>query len=282
MIKVVTDTLSDIPQDVADEYRIPLIPVYVVFGQETFRERFDLSSEEFCRRLVSSPQHPTTSQPSVGDFLRFYQDALADDPDATILSIHLASTLSGTIESARQAAAQLKADIHIFDTLSGSLAEGLMVVEAARLARTSHSLEAILARLAAMRDGMQLYLTPETLGYLAKGGRIGRAAHLVGTMLDIKPLLRLRGGIIEPYERHRTRRRVVTSLRDLVLRSARGKPGLHLAVGHFAAEEEARRLADELLAELEPESFLFGSIGAAIGAHLGPGTLGAGWWLPAE
>lgn len=282
MIKIITDTLSDLPQDLLDANHVALIPLYVHFGQEAYRDRIDLSSDGFFRRLASSPTLPTTSSPSVGDFQVAYRSLLADDPKATILSIHFASTLSGTINSARQAADLLPdTNIHIFDTMSGSLAEGLMVLEAARMAHEDATLNAILARLSAMRDGMQLLLTPSTLDYIAKGGRIGRAEHLVGTLLDIKPILRLKNGIVESGERFRTHKRAVIALRDKAIAGARGKPGLQLAVAHGSDEEWYQWLADELRTALKPDVFLSGDIAATIGTHLGPGIVGTGWWAPA-
>jgi DegV family protein with EDD domain len=281
MIRIVTDTLSDLPQAIVDTYKIVLVPLYVHFGQESFRDRIDLSGDAFYQRLASSTVLPTTSGPSVGDFLQAYQSVLADEPKATILSIHFASTLSSTFSTARQAANLFeKARIHIFDTLSGSLAQGMMVLEAARMAIEGAAVDAILARLGAMRERMQLLLTPTTLDYLAKGGRIGRAAHLVGTLLDIKPVLRLKDGIVEPCERHRTHKRAVTALRDMVLKEVGDKTGLHLAVGHGRDQEAYQWLTDELRTMLKPEVFLSGSITAAFGTHLGPGIVGAGWWAP--
>ncbi|MBN1310965.1 MAG: DegV family protein [Anaerolineae bacterium] len=281
MIKIVTDTLSDLPQEIVDQYNICLIPLHINFGQEVYRDRFDISGDEFFRRLASAPQLPTTSSPSVGDFLLAYQSILADDPETIILSIHIAGTLSGTITSARQAVNQLTgANIHIFDTLSGSLGEGLMVQEAGRMALEDAPLDDILSRLAAMRAQMQMLITPSSLDYLAKGGRIGRAAHLVGTLLDIKPVLRLTGGIFEPIKQLRTHKRAVAALRDLAIEDARGKPGLHLAVGHGEDEEAYQWLAGELLTALQPEMLLRGGIGAVIGTHLGPGVAGTAWWFP--
>lgn len=282
MITILTDSLSDLSREIMDTYHITQVPLYVHFGQEAFRDRVDLSGDEFYRRLTSSPRLPTTSSPSVGDFQQAYQRILADNPETTILSIHVASTISGTISSARQAANLLSgANIHIFDTLSGSLAEGLMVLEAARMASEDAALDAILDRLAAMREGMQLLLTPSTLDYIAKGGRIGRAAHLVGTMLDIKPILRFKDGVVEPCGRHRTHKRAVAAMRDMAIKEAGGKSRLHLAVAHGCDEEAYQWLTDELRTALKPDVFLSGGISAAFGTHLGPGIVGTGWWAPA-
>jgi DegV family protein with EDD domain len=281
MIRIIADTLSDLPQEIVDAYNISLIPLHIHFGQEVYRDRIDLDGNEFFTRLASAPKLPTTSSPSVGDFLSAYRSLLADDPEATILSIHIASTLSGTVASAHQAVSQLtNANIHIFDTLSGSLAEGLMVQEAARMASEGASLDDILSQLSAMRAHMQMLITPSSLDYLAKGGRIGRAAHLVGTLLDIKPVLRLKGGVFEPIKQLRTHKRAVTALRDLAIEDAGGKSGLHLAIGHGQDKEAYQWLAEELQAILQPEILLCGGIGAAIGTHLGPGVTGTAWWFP--
>lgn len=281
MIRIVTDTMSDIPQEVVNKYNIALIPAYVNFPDESFRDRFDLTSSEFYKRLVAADVLPTTGQPSVRDFEVLYRRLLAETPEATILSVHLSAALSGTIESGRQAANMLpEADIQIFDTRSLSLGEGLMVREAAHMAHEDAPLEAILKRLTDMRDNIQIYYTLDTLDYLVKGGRIGRAARLMGTLLDMKPILTLDKGAIEAHSRTRTRERAIGTLRDLALDAGRGKRGIHIGVMHSTCEEDARRLADELRAELEPDVLLITEIGPSIGTHVGPGTLGACWYIP--
>ena len=281
MIRVVTDTMSDLPQTVVDRYNISLIPAYVTFSGGTIRDRFDMSPTEFYKRLVSAADLPVTNQPSVRDFESLYRRLLTDTPDATILSIHISLALSGTIESGRQAAALMEnSDIRIFDTQSISLGQGLMVREAALMAQEGAEIEAILKRMEDMRRKSRSYWTLDTLEYLAKGGRIGRAARLMGNLLDMKPILTLESGAIEAHSRTRTRARAIDELRDLVLQAGKDSQGLHVGVMHSQSEEEALQLSEELRTELEPDVLLYSETGPAIGTHVGPGMLGVCWYAP--
>lgn len=279
MIRVVTDTDANLPQSVLDEYKIAAVPIHIIFGEEVLRERVDFSDAEAFARMSAAPELPTTSQPAPGDFKETYEAILTGSPDDTILSIHVSGKMSGTIESARQAADLFPdADIRLFDTLSASLGQGLMVVEAARLARSGAKIDAILERLAIMRDRMNVLFVLNTLEYLARGGRIGRASHLMGNMLDIKPLLTLEEGVIDAHSRQRTWKRAVASIKALVLEQEQGASGpLHMGIIHAVSEDEARALAGDLYAELSPAVSLFGEIGPGLGVHTGPGALGVCW-----
>ncbi len=173
MIKIATDSVANLPADVVQTFGIAVIPTYVSFGGETLRDGVDITPAQFYQRLAASAQLPVTTQPSVDDFEQFYRRLLEENPGATILSLHLSRLFSGIIASAEQAAARLpQADIRIFDTRSVSLGQGLMAREAAAMAEAGASIETILQRLEAMRDGMQFYAAMDTLDYLAKGGRI--------------------------------------------------------------------------------------------------------------
>lgn len=283
MIQVVTDSVAHLPQDVVDEYGVTVIPAYVTFGAEALRDGVDLTPSEFYQRLVSSPELPSTAQPSVADFVALYRRLLADDPSATILSVHISGVLSGVIESARQAAMALPdADIRLFDTRSAGAGHGLMVREAARMAREGKDIDAILKRLADMRDGMRLFFTLDTLTYLAKGGRIGRAARLLGTLLDAKPILSLSGGIVDVYGRRRGRLQAINALRDMVIESAReyGRHGLQVGVMHADCEADARQLAEEIEQAVQPEVLLIGDIAPSLGVYIGPRAVGVAWYVP--
>ncbi|HOA24102.1 MAG: DegV family protein [Aggregatilineales bacterium] len=282
MIKIITDTTAGLPPEELEKYGIPMVPQYVHFGDEAVRDVFDIGTEEFYRRQAAASELPKTSAPSVGDFLVVFEEILSEHPDATVLCIHPSAEVSGTIRSARPAAAQIKekypqADIRIFDTRSVSLGLGLAVLEAARMVEQGATADDVLKRLAFMRDNMQVYFVVGTLEYLAKGGRIGRASHLVGSLLDIKPILTLVDGTVESYAKARTRKRAIAMLRDMALEGAKGKPGVRLGVAHALCEDEARELADLLCAELSPEVFLFSDVGPSIGVHAGPHTLAVGW-----
>jgi len=280
-IKIVTDTTVWLPEEVFQKYNIINVSQYVVFGEESLRDYIDISPTEFYRRQAASKELPKTSAPTVGDFHVIYRDILTVYPDATILSIHPSSAVSGTARSALPAAANFpNADIHVYDTRSISVGLGLMVYQAARMAHTGATIEPILAQLEVMRNATQFFFLVDTLDYLAKGGRIGRAAHLFGTLLDIKPLLALRDGVVEDYARYRTHKRALAALVDMVIQECQGKEGLQLGIVHGDREEEAQEMANQILAELNPEVYFFGELGPAIGVHVGPGALGVSWFAP--
>lgn len=282
MLKIITDTTAGLPRHILDKYDIPLVPQYVHFGDEAVRDTFDIDAAEFYKRQAAAADLPKTSAPSVGEFLTLFQDIFSKDPAATVLCIHPSTEISGTVRSAMPAAAQIKeqypqADIRIFDTRSVSIGLGLAVMEAAQMARNGADADAILKRLEYMRDNTEIYFVVSTLEYLAKGGRIGRASHLVGTLLDIKPILALVDGVVESHARARTRTRSLAELRSITLGAAKGKPGLRLGVAHAICEGEARQLADDLCVDLDPEVFLFADLGPSIGVHVGPQALAVGW-----
>lgn len=280
-IKIVTDTTVWLPRDVFEEHSIVNVPQYVIFGEESLRDYIDISPTEFYRRQAASIELPKTSAPTVGDFLSVYRHLLGQYPGATILSIHPSSAVSGTVRSALPAAAEFKdADIRIFDTRSISVGLGLMVHEAARMVQSGATADDIMKRLEVMRDKTQVFFLVDTLDYLAKGGRIGRAAHLIGSLLDIKPLLTLRDGVVGDYAKYRTHKRALAAMVEMAIQECQGKAGLQLGIIHGMREEEAQEMANQLLAVLDPEVYLFGEAGPAIGVHAGPGVLGIIWFTP--
>nr|MBN1228193.1 DegV family protein [Anaerolineae bacterium] len=279
MIRIVTDSDANMPQAVLDDYNIPFAPIQIIFGDEVLNERVDLTDEEAYDRITSSPTFPTTSQPSVGAFKTIFDQILAETPDATILSVNISGAMSGTVESARQAAALLPdADIHIFDTLSASLGQGLMVRQAADMARNGQPLEEILKTLEIMRDNMKVLFVLNTLDYLARGGRIGKASHLMGTLLDFKPILTLENGVIGAHSRQRTWGKAVASLKELVAAmTPEGDGPVHMGIVHALSETKALELMKDLESSLHPEVLMFGSVGPGLGVHTGPGALGVCW-----
>ena len=284
MIRIVTDTDSNMPQHVVDEYDIALAPIHILFGDEIVREHFEISPAEAYERMAAVEELPKTSQPPIGEFKAIYERLLADDPHTTIISLHISEGVSGTMGSARQAAAMLpEADIRVFDTRTASLGQGLMARQAAELARQGVDAEDIMAQLAQMRDNVQVYFVVKTLDFLAKGGRIGWASHLMGSVLAIKPLLTVTDGVIDAHSRFRTWKQALGGLRDLVLAdvpplSERDpRDSLHLGVVHAVNAEEAQPLLDDLAAAIEPQVTVLGEIGPGLGVHVGPGTIGVCW-----
>ncbi len=279
MIRIVTDSDSNLPSDICDDLGIIMVPILIIFGEETYREYVDITIDESYDRMRSGVL-PTTSQPSVGDFSEVYDRILRDDPAATILSIHVSGPMSGTCESARLAAKMLPdADIRIFDTRLASLGEGMMAREAAIMARQGADIDSILARLAVMRDNAGAFFFVKTLDYLVRGGRIGRASGLVGSMLGIKPVLTVTEGVVAPHSKFRTWRRALVGMEELVEEGVRQGPKgkVHLAVMHCQNENDADFIADRLRKSLDPDVFLVNAIGPGLGAHLGEGTLGVCW-----
>jgi DegV family protein with EDD domain len=277
VIKIVTDSGSGITPETAQQYGILVVPLYVHFGTETFRDGVDIQLPEFLSRLQSFPQLPTTSQPSAGDFLEVYKSLTADGSE--VISIHLSAKLSGTVASACTAQEMLpEARIHVVDSKFISASQAMMVVEAARMAAAGQSTEAILARLDQFIAGSHLYFVVDTLEYLQKGGRIGKAAALLGTALQMKPILMLQDGIVEAKERVRTKNKAVMRLRELAVQETAGRSCRHLGVLHAAALEEARQLGDELVAQLMPAETIMDEVGPVIATHTGPGVVGVAFY----
>lgn len=281
MIRVVTDTGANLPDRMIDEFRIAIATGHIIFGDEMILEYPNLKAEEFYRRLAASSQLPVTRDSGVNYFKSFYEQILSQTPGATILSVHVAESLATTITAARQAAALLPAArILLFDTRSVSFGEGLIVWEAARMARDNAPVADILARLRDMRDKVELYLVVDTLTYLAKGGRVGPAARLAGGLLDVKPILTIKDGQVQSYTQYRTRARALAELEQIALAKCSGKSGLRMGVMHAVCEADARQLADSLQRRLSPEALAITEIGPAVGSHTGPGAIGIVWYAP--
>ncbi len=277
MIKIVTDSASGIPPQVAQQYGISAIPLYVHFGNEMFRDGVDIQLPEFLSRLKSAPQLPTTSQPSAGDFMELYKSLTADG--SQVISIHLSSKLSGTVASAHAAREMLPgASIHVVDSMFISAAESTMAIEAARMAAAGRDAPTILARLNDLIAGFRLYFAVDTLEYLQKGGRIGRAAALLGTALQMKPLLALEDGIVEAKERIRTKSKAVARMRELAAQEIAGRSCRYLAVLHAAAPEEAHQLMADLESQLKPVETMMAEVGPVIATHTGPGVVGTAFY----
>jgi len=273
VIKIVTDSGSGITPEVARQYDITVIPLYVHFGNETFREGVDLQLPEFLSRLKSAPKLPTTSQPSAGDFLQVYTLLTADRSE--VISIHLSAKLSGTVASACMAKEMLpNARIHVVDTQFITAAQMFMVIEAARMAAAGKSSDEILVRLNQFIAGFHIYFAVDTLEYLQKGGRIGKAAALLGTALQMKPLLTLEDGIVDAKERIRTKNRALVRIHELAVQEIAGRSCRFLGVLHAAAHDEACQLQNHLVSRLSPAETMLSEVGPVIATHTGPGLVG--------
>lgn len=277
-IAFVTDSTAGIPADQVKKYNFTVVPLQVIFGTEAFRDGVDLTQDQFFERLKASKTLPTTSQPSVGDFEAAYKKQL-DDPEVdSIISVHLSARLpSGTYSNAVQAAERLSAGsgkkITVLDTHQVWLAEGLMVINGARAAQEGKSHDEIVKMIEGMRERTKILVLVDTLEYLQRGGRIGGAQALLGGLLNIKPILHVEGGRVEPLERVRTRRKAMERLVELGAEATKGKP-CQVCVGHAQAAEDAKTLAKMVREKLNVTEEFTNDLGPVISTHTGPGVLG--------
>ena len=269
-VKVVTDSASDIPPTMAKELGITIVPCSVHFGWRTYRDGVDLSSDEFFAELAKSPVLPTTSQPSVGLFEEAYRRLTKETEQ--IISIHLPEKLSATINSARLAAQALsEVEIAIVDSGQVSMSQGWLAIIAARAARQGKSLADIVALVRDAIPRLRLVAMLDTLEYIRRGGRIGRVAAMLGTLLKVKPLVQFLNGEALPLENARTRRGALRRLAEIAADMA---PFEELAIMHANAPAVAQELAG-MLAHLHPlERIVVSQVGAILGTHVGPGAVG--------
>jgi DegV family protein with EDD domain len=271
---VVTDSTCDIPEQLVEDLGITVVPQYVRFGEVVFRDGVDITKDEFYQRLRSSPPYPTTSQPSPQDFFKVFQEKISGADG--ILCIVESCNLSGTYQSALVAAKKMMPDgcpIRVVDSRSVSLGLGLLVIEAARLARTGLSLAELTARIETMKSQIRLRGFFDTLKYLAMGGRIGKGKALLGSVLDVKPLLTLKDGEILPVGQVRSRAKAIEKLFEFVSQS---KEINDLCLVYSTTPDDARGLADRLGAVFPRERIIISQLGATVGAHAGPGILFVG------
>lgn len=277
-IRIVSDTSTGLPADVLAQYQIRQTAQIVHFGEETLRSGVDITSAAFFARLSTATELPKTSAPTLGDFIDVYTQVLEETPNATILSIHPSAEVSGSVRSALVAAAEFPgADIRVIDTRFISTPLGLMVWQAGRMVADGAGATDVEAFIAHASQTAKVYFVVNTLEYLAKGGRIGRASHLMGAVLDIKPILTMEEGVISSHSRVRTRKKSLQVLREMALEGAGKLKRLHLGMGHAVCADEAQALWSGLVAELQPEATLFGEITPEVGVHTGPGLVAVAW-----
>lgn len=270
-VKVVTDSTADLPPEIVQELDITVVPLQVIFGETAYRDGVDMTSEEFFRRLPEAAELPRTSQPSPGDFQQVYE-RLAEQTDC-ILSVHLSSGFSGTAETARQAARALagRCTIEIIDSTTVSMALGFVVIAAARAAGAGAGLDACADAARSVLRRQRLVVALDTLEYLRRGGRIGRAQAFLGGLLRLKPILTVRDGEAYPLARVRTRKKALEEVLRVCLE---GGVVEQAAVMYATNPDEACLLEEEIRRRCPAASVRFGRIGPVIGVHGGPGLIG--------
>jgi DegV family protein with EDD domain len=269
-IKVVTDSAADLPSELAQELGITLVPIYVRFGEEVYRDGVNITEDEFYQRLEHTTVHPSTVQPGPQDFLEVYQK-LSPSADA-IVSIHLSGKLSGTCNSALMAKDMLEGGcpIEVVDSQAVSMGLGLIVIAAAAMANAGESLDKIVATVKQTIPKIRLLALFDTLKYLLLGGRIGKAKALLGSILNVKPMLTLKDGEVVPAGQVRTRAKGI----DKLLEFGENAQNIQdLAVVHSTTPEEAQNLAKLLGSKFDRKQIKIARVGPGLGVHMGPGAL---------
>lgn len=278
-VGVVTDSTCDIsPQELAD-MGVRLVPLKVMIGDETFLDWVELEPEEFYQRLGSSPVLPKTSQPTPAEFSAVYEDLAAQGCES-IVSVHLTSALSGTVSSATIAAETAPVPVHVIDTHKVTQAFALVVRATAEAADSGLDGDAVAARATAVAESMRLFFVLDTLDYLVKGGRAGKAQGLAASLLNIKPVLTMNSeGIIEPFKKVKGRKKALAELAAHVADDARQNGRMRLALLHGCTEDCAGDLRAELEASgADVEIIGVGMVGSVVGTYAGPGSVGCGYY----
>lgn len=272
---VVTDSTAYIPKEIRDEYNIHMIPLSVVFGNETYQEEVDISAAEFFEE-VKHKDLPTTSQPSVGKFAELF-DQLSKEYDA-VISIHLSSGISGTFQGA-VTAGQMVDDISVyaFDSEISCMVQGFYVIEAAKMAREGIEPEKILERLNEMKKSIRAYFMVDDLSHLQRGGRLSSAQAIIGSLLKVKPLLHFENKVIVPFEKIRTKKKAMKRIADMLEEATKNDGEYQAVIIHANREEDALEWKAELEPLLPNVEFTISYFGAVIGTHLGEGAMGLGW-----
>jgi DegV family protein with EDD domain len=275
-MKIVTDSAVDLPEEMFAQLGIERMPLMISFGTEVLRSGIDIQAEEFYRRLEASKDNlPTTSQPSVGEFVDLYRRVGQTDKD--IVSVHISSGLSGTLNAATQAAKQCpELNITLIDTKTLSAAEGFQVVAVAQAIRRGYSVEQIVKRAQEVGDQTEIFFTLDTLYYLQKGGRIGRVQAMAGALLNLKPVITVdKGpGTYITVAKGRSISKSIALIADQVHEKMQDRPAW-VHVLHTNSPDQAQALHDLILTRMPKAQLTRGQIVPVLGVHTGPGCVGA-------
>ena len=272
-VKIVTDSSADIPPQLLKELDIAVVPLYVRFGNDVFKDKVDMSNKEFYDKLVNGEVFPNTSQPTPLDFKQVYEK-LAKDADG-IVSIHLSAKLSGTIPSALQARESMPGScpIEIIDSLSITGGLAMICLAAARAAKAGATMDEVVKIAREAVSDIHFMVIFDTLKYLAKGGRIGKAKGLMGAMLNIKPLIGLKDGEVVPLGKARSYSKGMEQQFEFIEKAIKEGEVKELTIMYNTRQDEADALADRIAPLYPREKILMGEIGPILGTHGGPNML---------
>jgi DegV family protein with EDD domain len=276
-VLVVTDSTATVPNDLVNELGIRVVPVLLLFGHQALRDGVDIGPSRVYQLLRAGSQAPTSAAPSVGDFLRVYATAAREA--SGILSIHMSPDLSATHNVARMAGDLVDGiPVRVLDCKTAAIGQGFVVIEAARAAARGASLDEVVRRAEEVAGKVRMLFTLDTFKYLHRGGRIGGAAALMGTALQIRPILYLPDGHVEVLSRPRTKKRALRLIREQIVAHAGNAP-LHLAVLHADVPDEADELRRGVEERCNCVEVLVTEFTPVMGAHTGPGLVGAAFYV---
>ncbi|PFG14824.1 DegV family protein [Bacillus sp. es.036] len=277
-VAIVTDSTAYIPESMLTEYEITMVPLSVIFDNESYLEEKEIQADDFFEKVKKENILPKTSQPSIGSFVETYE-TLARTHDE-IITITLSSGISGTYQSANSAGNMIEgADVYVFDSEISCMMQGFYVLEAARMAQDGFGSKEILSRLKKIKSqGTNAYFLVDDLSHLHRGGRLNAAQLVVGSLLQIKPVLTFEDKQIVPYEKIRTRKKALNKIMTLFDEAAKGGDLINATLIYSTNKDEAENLKAELEEKYTNVNIILSYFGPVIATHLGEGALGLGWY----
>lgn len=274
---IVTDSTAYIPKEMREQLNIHMVPLSVVFESETYREEIDITAEEFFKEIKNTDKLPTTSMPPIGLFVEKFEE-LAKDYDA-VICIHLSSGISGTFQGSVTSGEMVdNIKVYNFDSELACRVEGFYVLEAAKMAQEGVEPEVIMARLNEIKKSVRAYFMVDDLTNLQRGGRLSSAQAILGSLLQVKPVLHFQDKVIEPFEKIRTRKKAINRIVELFEEDASSGEPMECVIIEANGDEQALELKKQLEAKFPNVNFDTSYFGPVIGTHLGEGAIGIGWY----
>ncbi len=273
---IVTDSTAYIPKELREQFNIHMIPLSVILNGEVYREEIDITATDFYTEVRNEERLPTTSQPSLGNFVELFE-TLSKEYDA-VISIHLSSGISGTYQGAIQAADMVDGiEVYAFDSEISCMMQGFYTLEAAKLANQGEDPQTIINVLNEMKPTLKAYFMVDDLSHLQRGGRLSSAQAIIGSLLQVKPVLHFVDKVIVPFEKIRTKKKALKRITDLLGEDVEKGVPLQACVIHANCEEDAAQWKSELEQRFPEVEFTLSYFGPVIGTHLGEGALAMGW-----
>lgn len=276
-IAIVTDSTAYLPEDLRKKHNIHIIPLNVIFGRETFREEIDLTTEQFYEKVSNSEELPSTSQPAIGEFVELFE-RLKENHD-TVISIHLSSKFSGTYDAAKSAGQMVEGiDVYAYDSELSCTPQGLLAIAASEMAHAGKNAKEIIGSLDDIKEKTRAYFMVDDLSHLHRGGRLNRAQAILGSVLNIKPILHIEDGLIVPFEKIRTRKKAINRIMSMLEDDSKNKKVVRAVFIHANKEKVALNLRDQYVAKFPDVETIVSYFGPVIGTHLGEGSVGVAWY----